>query len=212
MNILIMQPKLEESILQLENELKSNANVDMVIFPEGYLNENIEQACQLAKDMSTILVGGYRRMSDHPKDYAVLIGADGHVCIDRQKYTQTQIATIEGLRIGHILCDELLLQGLKKEPNQLLDLIVHPIGVGMYSIEQFNEWIGKAKEVAVNHQVMVIGVSHANGIFKGADQSIPIAYFLNSDGGSVFVAQNDTRTRLVDLTTKKVSILEELTQ
>jgi hypothetical protein len=57
MNFLIIQPKLEQNIGQLENELQNNPSVDAVIFPEGYLNENVEQACVLAKKHNKILIG-----------------------------------------------------------------------------------------------------------------------------------------------------------
>jgi hypothetical protein len=42
MKFLIIQPKLEINIKQLEAELKNNPTVDVVIFPEGYLNENVK--------------------------------------------------------------------------------------------------------------------------------------------------------------------------
>jgi len=37
MKILIIQPKLEQTLGQLENELHRNGPVDLAIFPEGYL-------------------------------------------------------------------------------------------------------------------------------------------------------------------------------
>ena len=68
MKLLIIQPKLEKSLDQLENELQKHPAVDIVIFPEGYLNENVVRACQLAKKHNTVLIGGYRKPLERPKD------------------------------------------------------------------------------------------------------------------------------------------------
>ncbi|TSB45996.1 hypothetical protein [Alkalicoccobacillus porphyridii] len=209
MKLLIMQPKLEKTILQLKDVVKHH-DVDMVIFPEGYLNENLEEARQLARETHTILAGGHRRMDHQPKDYALLIDATGEVQIDRQKYTPITAVTINNVTMGHILCDELILQGLKTESEQSIELIIHPIGVGMFSQAQFTEWVEKARQIATEHQVMVIGVSHRDGMFKGASESIPIAYGFQSDGSELFIANNDPRSRMIDLTTKKVSMIEEV--
>jgi hypothetical protein len=67
MKILIIQPKLEQQIEQLEHEIQMNSSVDVVIFPEGYLNEYVEQACVLAKSYNTVLIGGYRNLQARPK-------------------------------------------------------------------------------------------------------------------------------------------------
>lgn len=45
MKILIGQPKLEASIEQLEAELRSHPEADIVLYPEGYLNDHVDQAC-----------------------------------------------------------------------------------------------------------------------------------------------------------------------
>ncbi|MBT2292802.1 hypothetical protein J7E73_27460 [Paenibacillus albidus] len=99
--------------------------------------------------------------------------------------------------MGHILCEELVLQGVKGEDTRNIDLIVHPIGVGMFSEEQFEEWIHAARQIAVAYRAMVIGTSHADGSFRGADESIPIAYCFDSHGEVVFISKNDTRTRIL---------------
>ncbi|NRF95842.1 hypothetical protein HQN89_34075 [Paenibacillus frigoriresistens] len=85
MKFLIIQPKLEKNIIQLERELRTSPSADVVIFPEGYLNENVEQACNLAKDYNKILIGGHRRLNDSPKDRAVIINRSGDIVLDRIK-------------------------------------------------------------------------------------------------------------------------------
>ncbi|ULL18555.1 hypothetical protein DVH26_31255 [Paenibacillus sp. H1-7] len=205
MKLLLMQPKLEKTIVQLENELRDHPSIDGVIFPEGYLNENVQQACSLAKKYSKILIGGYRRLNESPKDRAILINRSGDIVLDRIKYSQTAFISIEGLKIGHILCDELVRQGVAGQDTCGIDLIVHPIGVGMFSEEQFDEWIHEARKIAVAYNTMIIGTSHADGSFRGSDVSIPIAYCFDANGEAVFVSKNDVRTRVLDVLTKTVT-------
>ncbi|MDQ0168685.1 hypothetical protein J2T19_000122 [Paenibacillus tundrae] len=44
MRIIIGQPNLESGLIQLEKELREHANADMLLYPEGYLNQNVEEA------------------------------------------------------------------------------------------------------------------------------------------------------------------------
>ncbi|AJY75623.1 hypothetical protein [Paenibacillus beijingensis] len=205
MKFLIIQPKLENTILQLEKELRNNPSVNAVIFPEGYLNENVEQACALAKSYNTMLIGGHRRLQDRPKDRAIIINAAGEIVLDRVKYSPMLFAVENGLKIGHILCDELVVQGLKYNEVHEIDLIVHPIGVGMFSEEQFEEWINEAKKIAVTYRTMIIGTSHADGSFRDSGVSIPIAYCIDKNGEAVFISKNDIRSRILDLDTNEIS-------
>lgn len=207
MELLIIQPKLEKHIEQLEAELKSNPDVDVVIFPEGYLNENVKEACDLAKRYNTLLIGGHRRLLENPKDRVIIINRMGKIILDRVKYSTTSFVLVEGLKIGHILCDELIVQGIKGKEYKDADLIVHPIGVGMFSNEQFEEWIAKATKIAIKYKTLVIGTSHADGSYGDTGISIPIAYCIDKDGSVVFISKNDVRTRILNFETKDVSIL-----
>lgn len=209
MKLLIIQPKLEKHIRQLEAELKNNPDVDVVIFPEGYLNENVKDACNLAKRSDTVLIGGHRRLQENPKDRAILINRTGEMILDRAKYSPTSFVAVEGLKIGHILCDELIVQEIKGEEYNDVDLIVHPIGVGMFSNEQFEEWITEATKIAIKYKTMVIGASHADGSFGDTGVSIPIAYCIDKDGSVVFISENDVRARILNFETKEVLVLSE---
>ncbi|WP_193571475.1 hypothetical protein [Paenibacillus psychroresistens] len=203
MNILILQPKLEKGIVQLENELRNNPSVDIVIFPEGYLNENVGQACKLAESTNTIFIGGYRRLNESPKDRAIIINRKGEIVLDRIKYSPTSFILEESLRVGLILCDELVIQGVKSNDVAGIDLIVHPIGVGMFSKAQFDEWITAAAAIAIKNKTMIIGTSHADGSFGNTGVSIPITYCINKDGGIVFISENDVRARILNFKTKE---------
>lgn len=99
------------------------------------------------------------------------------------------------------------MQGLKGAQDKDIDLIVHPIGVGMFSQEQFDQWITEARKIAVTHETMIIGTSHADGSFRDSDISIPIAYCIDKCGNDVFIANNDVRTRILEMETQQVWIL-----
>ena len=207
MKILIAQPKYEKNLIQLQTIMQENPSVDVVIFPEGYMNENVSEACSLARSYNTMIISGYRKPLERPKDQAVMINRKGELVIDRVKYSCTSFVEVEGLKIGHILCDELILQGLKGAQDQNIDLIVHPIGVGMFSQEQFDQWITEGRKIAVTHETMIIGTSHADGSFRDSDISIPIAYCIDKYGNVVFIANNDVRTRIFEMETQQVWIL-----
>lgn len=203
MKIVIGQPKMEKELKQLEEELMAHPDADMFIFPEGYIHANLEQACKLAGMYQTAIISGYK----NPKDWAVIIDASGDLLLNRAKYGEGSIAEVKGCRIAFLLCDEMVLQGLGEQPESI-DLIVHPIGVGMFSEEQFQEWIELAKNIAKQHQAYMIGTSHADGSYRGAETSIPIAYCMNPQGEEVFIRKNDTRTILLDTKTMQITAFE----
>jgi ribosomal protein S18 acetylase RimI-like enzyme len=205
--ILIGQPKLEKQIKQLEFDIRNNPEADVVIYPEGYLNQNVEQACELAKKYNTMIITGHKK----PKDRAIVINRTGEVLLDRAKYEYSPVVQAGELKIGHILCDEIVLQGLEKIVGEEIDLLVHPIGVGMFSEEQFSEWIQLAQEIATKSNTMIIGTSHADGSFRDYDVSIPIAYCFNKNGESIFISKNDMRTRVYDTQTNEIRFTPEYT-
>lgn len=203
MNIIIAQPKLEKGITQLEEVLLSHPSADLLIFPEGYLNDNLEAARELAKKHNKTIITGYKR----PKDRAVIIDHNGQLLLDRAKYDHSPVVEVRGVRIGIILCDELVLQGISGLAGDKVDLIVHPIGVGMFSKEQFSEWVSEAKRIATSHQVLMIGTSHADGSFRNCEINLPIAYCIDESGEEVFISKNDVRTRILNMETRAVSMI-----
>ncbi|ANE48167.1 hypothetical protein SY83_19825 [Paenibacillus swuensis] len=208
MKILIGQPKLEKTILQLINEIQAYPEVDIMIYPEGYLNENVAEACEWARKCGTMIISGYKK----PKDRAIMINHMGQVVLDKAKYEPAVYIEQEGLRMGHLLCDELVLQGLGERDNDKVDFVAHPIGVGMFSENQFDVWIQAAKELAMAHHTIIIGTSHADGSFGGGDVSIPIAYAINADGESIFIRKNDTRSVILDLEDLSYTVMGEQKQ
>jgi hypothetical protein len=212
MKVLIGQPNNEKKVEQLENEIRTYPAADIILYPEGYLVDDgaLETACSIAKKYSKIIITGYKR---NGKNRAVIINEFGEKALDRAKTPVDEelyrplVVDIKGQKVGYLLCREILkgLHGLKGiEEN--INFIAHPIGVGMFSEEQFKEWIGAAQSIAKAHNTMIFGTSHADGTLKGYDTSIPISYCFDSNGDVVFISKADTRTRIVDLYSKEVQI------
>jgi hypothetical protein len=210
--VLIGQPLHEDKTEQLENELKANKCIDFVLFPEGYLaNEKaLVSAREIAKKYKVSIATSYKLDN---KNRALIINNLGEIVLERAKtlpdeniklYGPTSV-NIDGCEIAYLLCMEILKGrrdlGIVKEH---MDLIVHPIGVGMFSDEQFDLWIGEAKSIAKKYNTPIIGASHADGSYKNCVISLPISYFIDSNGEAIYISKSDTRTRIVDLTSKEV--------
>ena len=218
MKVLIGQPIHENGIEHMKNEIKINEGIDIVLYPEGYLeNEKaLECACKIAKDYNITIITAYRHEN---KDRAVIISNQGEKVLDRAKtppYEQEKLyppLTIEynGMTIGYLLCMEIL-KGMRdlKEISAKINFIAHPIGVGMFSDEQFEEWINEAKNIAKTYKAIIIGTSHADGSFRNCGISIPISYCIDSNGETVFISKSDLRTRIVNLNTKEVEFAVKL--
>ena len=218
MKVLIGQPIHENVIEQMENEIKINKGIDIVLYPEGYLanRKALECACKIAKDYNITIITGYRHEN---KDRAVIISNQGEKVLDRTKTPPREQEklypplTIEynGMTIGYLLCMEIL-KGMRdlKEISAKINFIAHPIGVGMFSDEQFEEWINEAKNIAKTYKTIIIGTSHADGSFRNCGISIPISYCIDSNGEAVFISKSDLRTRIVNLNTKEVEFAVNL--
>ncbi|CAM2883025.1 hypothetical protein [Paenibacillus taichungensis] len=199
MKIIIGQPRLEQQLLQLEAELKQHPEVDVLLFPEGYLNQNVEEARRLAAVYGTMIVSGHRRLDERPKDRAIIINKAGETVLEKAKYTAAEVVKEQDWTISTLLCDELVLQGFRNENIGRVDIIMHSIGVGMFSEEQYTEWIEEARRMAIQNHCIVMGISHADGSYRDSEISIPIAYCIAPDGQVVLASRNDTRTRLIVL-------------
>ncbi|NMI06073.1 hypothetical protein HF638_19010 [Paenibacillus sp. SZ31] len=197
MKIIIAQPRLEQHVLQLETELKQYTDADVLFFPEGYLNQNVEEACRLAAEYGTMIVSGHRRLDERPKDRSIIISKAGEIVLEKAKYTPAETVEEQGWTISTLLCDELVLQGFRNENIGSVDIIMHSIGVGMFSEEQYSEWVEEARQIALQHQCIVMGTSHADGSYRDSEISIPIAYCIAPDGEVVLASRSDTRTRTI---------------
>ncbi|MCL6625339.1 hypothetical protein [Alicyclobacillus shizuokensis] len=206
MKILVCQPIHEKGTDQLEDALQNNECIDTVLFPEGYLASEglVTKACELARAYHRMIITGYR--DHHGKNRALIIGGAGEILLDRAKTPKNHdllspsVVECSGFQIGYLLCRELFqgFKGLEKLGASRLHLIAHPIDVGMFSEEQFEQWIGEARRIAMKYQTTIIGTSHGDGSFRNCGVSIPIAYCIGPNGDSVFISKDDARSRTVD--------------
>lgn len=214
MKILISQPKMEKSLQQLIVELESFPEVDIFLFPEGYFTADyIEEVCNLAKKHHTYIVTGYK--DDNKKDKVFIANRSGNIILERAKtpenkalYTPSKIKD-ENCSIGFLLCREIF-QGLEELENGKVEIIFNPIGVGMFSEEQYEEWTEEARKIAIKEKAYVIGASHADGSYRNCGFSIPIAYCFDQEGNDLLLLKNDIRTRIFDTETKSIKIAEKI--
>ena len=197
MKIIIGQPRLEQHLLQLEAELKQHTDADIIFYPEGYLNQNVEDACRLAAEYGTMIVSGHRRLQERPKDRSIIISKAGEIVLEKAKYTPAETIVEKGWKISTLLCDELVLQGFSNESIGNVDIVMHSIGVGMFSEEQYSEWVEEASKIAMQQHSIVMGTSHADGSYRDSEISIPISYCITPDGEVVLASRSDTRTRTI---------------
>ncbi|WP_326513682.1 hypothetical protein [Clostridium intestinale] len=218
MKILIGQPMHEKGIKQMEDELKNNEGIDIVLYPEGYLSSEdvLESACQIAKRYNITIITAYRQEN---KDRAVIISNLGEKVLEREKTPPKEdeelysplVIDYNNMTIGYLLCMEILkgVRDLKKISSKI-SFIAHPIGVGMFSDEQFEEWINEAKNIAKTYKTIIMGTSHADGSFRNCGISIPISYCFDSSGEPIFISKSDLRSRIVNLNTKEVEFAVSL--
>ena len=212
MKVLIGQPIHEKGIEQIKNEIKINKGIDFVLYPEGYLSNEkaLESACEIAKEYNITIITSYRQEN---KDRAVIINNSGEKILERAKTPPDGheelypplIVKYNDMVIGYLLCMEIL-KGVRdlKNITSKINFITHPIGVGMFSDEQFEEWINEAKNIAKTYKTIIIGTSHSDGSYRNCGVSIPISYCIDSNGEPIFISKSDTRTRIVNLNTKEV--------
>lgn len=211
MRLLIGQPKRSASIMALKNLIKKDL-CDCILFPEGYIHgeKDLHEISGLAGQFKTAIVTSYLSDEDG-KDQGVLINEYGDILFKRSKsgvegpLLEPSSGMINNLRIGYMLCCEFFLEydGLKES-----DIIFNPIGVGMFSEEQFETWCKRAKEIAIKTESLVIGVSHSDGSYRNCGFSIPIAFGYDRYGERLFMRKNETKTFIVDLESKSIEFVE----
>jgi len=212
MKILIGQPLHENGLKQISNEIINNREVDIVLYPEGYLanEELLKDVCNIAKEYRVMIITSYRMNN---KDRAVIINNHGEKILERaktppddnEKLYNPLVVNYNKMNIGYLLCMEIL-KGVRdlQRVNETINFIAHPIGVGMFSDEQFQQWITEAKNIARIYKTIVIGTRHADGSYRICGISIPISYCIDSNGEEIFISKADTRTRVVDIDRKEV--------
>ncbi|WP_026693949.1 hypothetical protein [Peribacillus kribbensis] len=216
MKMIIGQPVHEEQTVQLEAALKMSREAELILFPEGYVKEwQLMDVCHLAEEYSMYIVAGYKDSS--LKDRAFIADPSGRLILDRNKtpehsglYQPSKVES-NGNKLGFILCREVF-QGLEGLGEEAVDFIFNPIGVGMFSEHQFEDWTSEARNIARSQRAFVIGASHADGSYRNCGFSIPIAYCFDPEGNPIFIHKSDERIILLDTERKTADILGFLQQ
>jgi predicted amidohydrolase len=215
MRILIGQPVHEEGIAQLDNDIKVNEGMDIILYPEGYLSSKkvLEDACKIARENNIMIITSYRKDN---KDRAVIISNTGEIILERAKTLPGEneelnvplCVNYSGIDIGYLLCMEIL-KGVRdlKKVGVDFNFIAHPIGVGIFSDEQFEQWVNEAKKIAKTYKTIIMGTSHADGSYRDCGISIPISYCIDSDGEPIYISKSDIRARIINLDTKEFVVL-----
>ncbi len=202
MKILLTQAERTENISLLKDQI-AKIDCDIIMYPEGYISNErlLNEVCQLSKEFNKPIISSYLDDIYH-KDNNVVVDEYGNEVLKRKKsncsgpiigQTKTRILN---MKIGYLLCCEIF---LAKEDYSDCDIIFNPIGVGMFSEEQFIKWTAQARKLALKNKCKVIEVSHADGSFKNCGTSIPICYYFDKDGTEVYLSHNDTRSVVIDL-------------
>lgn len=218
MNVLIGQPIHENRLLQLENVLRKVDDIDIVLFPEGYLSEEslIGDLKRLAQKYKVIVITSYKDSNN--KDRVIIVGKEGDIVLERAKtpvesqrldesilLQPSKIETEFGT-IGIVLCMEIF---FNSEDLQDVDYIFNPIGVGMFSKEQYQEWTSRAKDIAISKNAMIIGASHADGFYRDYKVSIPLSYVIDKNGEEILMTENDTYYRVVNTDNGKINVVKD---
>lgn len=211
MRILIAQPKLSDHIKEIRADIENMA-CDCVFYPEGYVpsKEALTELASLASKYGKSIITSYK-VNQKPSDRAAIIDEKGTILFDREKsgvdgpLLMPSSGNIYNKSIGYILCREIFLDYNELAPS---DIIFNPIGVGMFSEDQFIEWTNRAKQMAIELNAYVIGTSHADGFYQNCGFSIPISYVFDNKGNMIHLSKNDTRTVIVDLKTRSVEYLD----
>lgn len=209
--VLVAQPRQEQSVIQLRDALKQ-FEVDLAVFPEDYLRnaDALESACRLARKSGVVIATGafYGNGGESPIRRAIVIDHTGAIVMNRPKTPKAQrllpphvVSTGVG-KLGMLLCREIFLDPL---PVRGADIIVNPIGVGMYSDAQFKDWTERARAVARLLRAPVVGASHSDGSFRPGGVSIPIAFAIDAVGLRVMVLRDDAQHATVVFPTNEYS-------
>ena len=192
LKVLLAVPKKDNSIKELHYFL-SQADADLYIFPEGFLDNNVlQEAIDIIKKKEKYVITGFKDLNCNGQHKALVIDSGKIVdeytkCIltkgekQKEKKSGEKITCVNTKfgRVGIPICYEIHFPEVAR--IMCLDnpvLLVNIIGTGMYHNLQFEQWTSLAKARAIENEVYVIGCSHFAG-------EIPLAYIFDPSSGWV---------------------------
>lgn len=207
--------KKEKDLSGLDRFLKEGSDVEVFLFPEGYLKEeNLKQTKQLVKQHKKWLVSSFSEGREGKKfETGIIINPEGEIVGKHRKTTLTKREVERGFRPGKditpitsdfgkagiCVCFEIHFPEIAREYKlQGARIIFNPIGTGMYNEEQYKLWTAVAKARAHENRVFVLGCSHFS-------DAIPIAYAYDKEGVEILRARNASRLFKVDLKIEEIT-------
>ncbi len=187
-----MIAKDEKDLSELRKFVLETKEVDLFLFPEGYLDAaQLDEASEIVARSSKWLVTSY---SDERKKRKIEVGVvfnrRGKIVGKHAKTTLTrdeikkgyvsgksiEIIKTEFGKIGICVCYEMHFPEIAREYKlQGARAIFNPVGTGMYNEEQYRLWASLGKTRAYENGVYTFGCSHLS-------DAIPIAYAYDKDG------------------------------
>lgn len=180
------------------------ADVDVLLFPEGFLDsDNIAKAQELTSKNGKWLITGVddRRQKDKKIETAIVINPQGKIIGEHQKTSITRWEIDHGYSrgdsintittdfsiIGISICYEIHFPEITRVyALNGAEIIFNPIGTGMWHENQYRQWNNIASARASENGVFVVGCSHFT-------DTIPIAYAYAPDGMPIVTSREINR-------------------
>mgnify|MGYP000707665324 CR=1 FL=1 len=209
---LVIAAPVKDNIF-LEAEKYASADVDILLFPEGYITyDMIDRLKDLARDSRKWIVAGVDDTRDAvKKQAAVIIDADGNIVGEHIKSSVTSWEAERGYaggdsiqvidtplgKIGLAICYELHFPEVARIlALQGAEIIFNQIGTGMWNETQFSVWNSIARTRAFENLVFVAGVSHYS-------DAIPLAFAYAPNGDCLISIRGENRLIKVVLDPEK---------
>lgn len=200
----IVIAKLEKKTISEIEKYISSDHVEMLMFPEGYLqSRNLEKVQELAKKHQKWIVSGMddRRNLSRRMQTGIIIDPSGNIAGEHCKTSLTKWEIKRGYqrgdsikaidtplgKFGFAICYEIHFPEVARIlALQGAGIIFNPIGSGMWDEAQFEVWNAIARARASENNVFVVGCSHFN-------DHIPIAFAYAPSGECLVSSREQNR-------------------
>lgn len=164
---------------------------DILVLPEGFLHaDNLDAARRMVAQAGRWVVCGTEQAAPHQDLDVVLLSPEGEVLFRHRKTALTDGDIEEGRRpgdsieicrtpfgvVGTPLCYEIHFPEIVRVMAlKGAELLLNPIGTGMWHEQQLYEWTTIAAARAIENGAFVLGCTHYCG-------ALPMAYAFGPDG------------------------------
>lgn len=212
LGLVVAEPE-KDSVKQAEMCL-AMGGAEAYLFPEGYFkSDRLDEMCELAKKFGKWIFSGMEdtRENGHKFETGVIISSTGEIIGEHKKTSLTKYEIDHGYergdaikiidtelgKIGFAICYEIHFPEIARVLALAgAELILNPIGTGMWHEEQLSLWTSVGKTRASENSVFVAGVSHKN-------DTIPIAYAYAPGGESLGFSRDRGGILIVNINPEK---------